>query len=70
MSEKIQFKTNINCGGCVAVVKPHLDQMDGIVNWEVDTSKPEKILTAEIDGITAAQLKEMIEMQGFKAESV
>jgi len=68
MSEQVQFKTNINCGGCIAVVKPHLDQMQGLLKWEVNTSVPEKILTAEIDGISAAQLKETIEKQGYSAE--
>ena len=26
----LRFKTNVNCGGCVASVKPHLDNADGI----------------------------------------
>ena len=29
-NQDLQFKTNINCGGCVASVKPHLDNADGI----------------------------------------
>lgn len=24
-NQDLRFKTNINCGGCVASVKPHLD---------------------------------------------
>ena len=29
-NQDLRFKTNINCGGCVASVKPHLDNADGI----------------------------------------
>lgn len=44
---KYQFKTNINCGGCMAAVKPHLDAQADIKEWEVDTKSPNKVLTVE-----------------------
>ena len=31
-NKEFQFKTNINCGGCVASVKPHLDSAEGVRN--------------------------------------
>jgi copper chaperone len=40
--EKLQFKTNINCGNCVSKVSPFLNQVEEIENWKVDTSIPEK----------------------------
>ena len=38
----LRFKTNVNCGGCVASVKPHLDNADGICHWDVDTTNKDK----------------------------
>ena len=44
-NKEFQFKTNINCGGCIASVKPHLDNAEGICHWEVDTANKDKVLT-------------------------
>jgi hypothetical protein len=38
--EKLHFKTNINCGGCVAKVTPKLNETEGICHWSVDTIIP------------------------------
>ncbi|HKO75869.1 MAG TPA: cation transporter [Flavobacterium sp.] len=43
--ETFVFKTNINCGGCVAKVTPVLDTTDGIETWTVDTTNKDKILS-------------------------
>jgi len=64
-----QFKTNINCGGCIASVSPHLNSISGICNWKVDTANPEKILTVETDSLTAGQIAEIVKKAGFKAET-
>lgn len=36
--ETLQFKTNINCSGCVAKVTPELNETEGIWHWNVDTN--------------------------------
>jgi len=41
----LKFKTNINCGGCIKAVTPHLDKAEGVKSWSVDTVNPDKILT-------------------------
>mgnify|MGYP002401363484 CR=1 FL=1 len=64
----IQFRTNINCGGCVATVKLHLDNAEGICHWDVDTATRDKILTVHSDGITREQVLEIVKKAGFKAE--
>lgn len=46
-NKQFQFKTNINCGGCIASVKPHLDKAEGICHWEVDTANKDKVLTVK-----------------------
>lgn len=44
MAKKAQFKTNINCGGCIATVTPYLDKAVGENEWHVDTENKHKIL--------------------------
>ena len=44
MSTALQFKTNLNCGSCVAAVKPFLDQVPGISDWDVDIANEGKLL--------------------------
>ena len=46
---QIQFKTNINCGGCIKSVTPFLNSLDELDAWQVDTAVPEKILTVETE---------------------
>ena len=67
-NKNLQFKTNINCGGCVASVKPHLDNADGICHWEVDTTNKDKVLTVKSTGITEEQVIETKQKAGFKIE--
>lgn len=67
-TKEFQFKTNINCGGCVASVKPHLDNAEGICEWNVDTTNKDKVLTVKSEGITEEQIVEVIKKTGFKIE--
>ena len=67
-NKNLQFKTNINCGGCVASVKPHLDNADGICHWEVDTTNKDKVLTVKSTGITEEQVIKKKKKAGFKIE--
>lgn len=66
--KEFQFKTNINCGGCVNAVKPHLDKADGIAEWQVDTTSKDKILTVKSNGITQEQLMQTVKNAGYKIE--
>jgi copper chaperone len=65
----LKFKTNINCGNCVAKVTPFLNKEEDIISWKVDTSDPEKILTVEAEGIDEEYISSVIEKAGFKAVS-
>ncbi len=66
----LQFKTNINCGGCVASVKPNLDIADGVCHWEVDTTNKDKVLTVKVEGITEQEIIETVQKAGFKIEAL
>lgn len=67
-NNNLQFKTNLNCGGCVSKVKSDLDNAAGICEWDVDTNNNDKILTIKADGITGDEVVAIIQSKGFKAE--
>ena len=67
-NKNLQFKTNINCGGCVASVKPHLDNADGIGHWEVDTTNKGKVLTMKSEGMTEQEIIDTVKKAGFTIE--
>jgi len=66
----LKFKTNINCGSCVKAVTPHLNKLEGVSSWEVDTNNPEKILEVRTESLDAGTIKQTVEKAGFKAEEV
>lgn len=68
--ETLKFKTTINCGGCVATVTPHLNQIEGIEKWSVDTANPQKILTVETSGLRPDVIVEKLKEAGYKAELI
>lgn len=68
--ETLKFKTNVNCGGCVATVTPHLNQIKGIGKWNVDTANPQKILTVEDSEIVPEVIIEKLKSAGYKAELI
>lgn len=67
-NKNLQFKTNINCGGCIATVKPHLDNATGISHWEVDTNNKNKILTVTSEVISQDQIIATVQKAGFRIE--
>ncbi|UOY06782.1 heavy-metal-associated domain-containing protein [Muricauda sp. SCSIO 64092] len=68
--EKMKFKTNINCSGCVSKVTPFLDKQEGIENWEVNTENPDKILTVESNSASKKEVIETLGKIGFKAQPI
>ncbi|MBN9293848.1 MAG: cation transporter [Flavobacteriia bacterium] len=69
-NKEFQFKTNLNCGGCVSKVKPGLDQAAGISEWDVNITNADKILTVKSEGITEEEIIALIKSKGFKAEPI
>lgn len=66
--KKLEFKTNINCGSCVAKVTPYLKKADSVEQWKVDTANKEKVLTVEGDNINEKQVVQAVLDAGFKIE--
>lgn len=69
-NKEYKFKTNINCGGCVSSVKPHLDKASGITEWSVDTDNKDKILTVKTSEMSKDDVVNLIQNSGFKAEAI
>jgi len=67
---KYKYKTNINCGGCVASITPHLNANANIQSWEVDTANPQKVLTVETDTLSDEAVREIVVKAGYKAEKL
>jgi copper chaperone len=65
---KYQFKTDINCGGCVQAVTPYLDANNEIKHWHVDFNGPEKILTVETESLSDEMIRQIVKKAGYKAE--
>jgi copper chaperone len=64
----LQFKTNINCSGCVARVTPKLNETKGIVSWKVDTDNPDKILTVQTEELSGEPIIESVKKAGFQIQ--
>lgn len=69
-NNKFQFKTTINCGGCINAVTPFLNKVEGIEEWSVDTDNPDKVLTVSSSGASEEEIVATVEQAGFKAEPI
>ena len=65
-----KFKTSINCGNCVNLVKMYMEEVPNLQHWEVDTANPDKILTVKGDALDANAVLEKVKEAGFTIEAV
>nr|WP_114779131.1 heavy-metal-associated domain-containing protein [Botryobacter ruber] len=65
-----KFKTTINCGSCVRAVTPHLNKMEGVKEWKVDTDNPNKVLEVTTDSLEPQEIQSTVQKAGFKAEEI
>lgn len=69
--ETLKFKTNIKCGGCIATVTPHLNAIDGLEQWKVDTDVADKVLTVTGEGgRLQKEIEETLKKAGFQGELI
>jgi len=67
--ETLSFKTNINCNNCVAKVKPFLNQIENIENWQVDINNADKILSVSgEEELSSEEVIEAVQKAGFSIE--
>lgn len=60
-----KFQTDLNCGSCVAAVKPFLDREPSIERWSVDTDDPRKTLTVEGEAVSTETIEHLVAKAGF-----
>ena len=65
-----QFKTNIQCNGCVEAVTPYLDATNQIRRWEIDVKRSNKVLTVETDHLNSEMIRKIVKQEGYKAENL
>jgi copper chaperone len=63
-----KFKTNINCGNCLAKVTPILNAEPKINSWSVDLQSDDRVLTVESDELTADEVFKTVLKAGFIAK--
>ncbi|TDQ18954.1 copper chaperone [Algoriphagus boseongensis] len=63
----LKFKTNINCGNCLAKVTPKLNEQTGIESWNVDLTDPERTLTVNTENLEPEEIKKAVLKAGFIA---
>ena len=64
----LQFKTNINCSGCVAAVKPHLDKLISSESCHVDTAINDNIFSVSTNDISEEEIINTVQKAGYKIE--
>ncbi|MFT7362513.1 MAG: copper chaperone [Algoriphagus sp.] len=63
-----KFKTNINCGNCLAKVTPILNAEPKIKSWEVDLKSDDRLLTVESEDMSAEDVFKTVIKAGFVAK--
>ncbi|CAN5204052.1 hypothetical protein BH09BAC1_BH09BAC1_01850 [soil metagenome] len=63
-----KFKTSINCGNCVNLVKMYIQEVPNLEHWEVDTTNPDKILTVKGEDLQPQAVVKQVEEAGFTIE--
>ena len=66
----LTFTSNIACNGCLSKVKPFLDELEGVVKWEVDIENQQKILNVQSNELSADQIQEAVIKAGYQLEDL
>lgn len=61
-----KYKTNLNCGSCVAAVTPLLNGEKSISRWSVDTADPDKVLTVAGEAVVPQTVERLVAAAGFR----
>jgi copper chaperone len=65
---KIELKTNVKCGACVAAITPEMDKVaEGV--WKVDLAHPDRILTVQGD-VKEEAIIQALAKSGYKGEKM
>ena len=65
--ETLKFETSLKCGGCVAAIQPKMDELKSVNKWEVNLTKPVKILSVEGEALNENEIVTILKDAGFSA---
>lgn len=65
----IQVKTSAKCAGCVAKIAEQLNAFLTPVQWSIDLSSPDKLLTVKAD-VSAEKVVEAVRAAGFNGRII
>ena len=63
-----QFKTTIQCNGCLSKVSPKLNEVISESQWSVDLESADRILTVEVEEQSLDKVISAVESAGFQIE--
>lgn len=65
-----EFKTSLKCNGCIERITPGMNSLEGIVNWDVDLTKPVKILKVESMKDYEPEIISILKEKGYTCEKI
>lgn len=66
----VKFRTNLKCNGCIKMITPNMDKIEGISVWGVDLEHEDNLLKVQGEGFDELEVVNALEEVGYKAESV
>lgn len=70
MEIKVSFKTTLKCSGCVARIKPVMDDLKDVIDWSVDLNSPDKLLHVTLKTVDTSSVVKAVESLGYKIQEV
>lgn len=64
------FKTDVRSRKRVTALAPHLQNMKGIIKWNVDLQDVDKILRIECASITPDAIEKILQQAGYYCEEL
>ena len=68
--EVLVFKTSIAAPGHIKAIKPHLNSLSGVTNWNFDLEDIDKILRIMGTNISASEVESKIRQAGYYCEEL
>jgi copper chaperone CopZ len=68
--KKMEFKTDLKCNGCIERITSQMNSLDGIITWDVDLTKPEKILKIESMRDNEPEIISILREKGYTCEKI
>lgn len=66
--EILKFKTNVESQEALSKVAPHLDKVEKISKWSLDTESSEKVLSVSGTDLNPQAIENALKQAGYKAD--